>query len=207
MIRSPTTFSGRCVFEAQVGETSLLNETPDGDFYVFRVDQIDTTGSSVRLDEVRAEVLGLWRREEARQHALIQAEALADQLRLGGRPGRQWRVPKALSLGSTGADRPLRRGPARHGASPDLTAKLFGLVAEGEFAVAEVTDGWVDPDSWPRFNPATLPPTLRPSTILPKGLAESAAGTTPWRPSPKNSIADLGVSINQGAIDDILATY
>ena len=84
--------------------------------------------------------LTLWRQEEARQEALIQAEALADQLRLGGDMA-ETASAEGLELARTA---PIDRFGAEPeaAASPDLTAKLFGLGTD-EVAVAEIPDGWV----------------------------------------------------------------
>jgi peptidyl-prolyl cis-trans isomerase D len=180
------------VFSAEVGETSLLNETADSDYYVFRVDQV--TPPAIRsLDEVRAEVLGLWRREEARQHALIQAEALADQLRSA----------EGLSLGRT---EPINRfgSDPQAAASPDLTAKLFGL-ADGEVAVAEVPDGWVIL-TLAEVQPGDPAANAQAVDILAEGLAESLRNDA-LAAFTQELHRDLGVTVNQGAIDAILAAY
>ncbi len=189
------------VFAAEVGETSLLNETPDGDFYVFRVDQV-TPPAMRPLDEVRAEVLALWRRQEARQHALIQAEALADQLRLRGDIA-ELASTEGLSLGRT---EPINRYGAdpQAAASPDLIAKLFGL-AEGEFAVAEVPGGWVVL-KLAEVQPGDPAANVEAVDILAEGLAESLRNDV-LAAFTQELNRDLGVTINQGAIDAILAAY
>ena len=180
----------RDLFEAEVGETSLLGETPDGDFYVFRVERV--TPPALRpLAEVRAEVLDLWRREEARQHALIEAEALADRLRLGGEM-----VEIANEEGlSHGRTEPLGRfGGEPEAASPDLTAKLFGLANE-DVAVAEVAEGWVVM-KLAEVEPGD--PVAHTEAVLQNDVV--AAFT-------RELERDLGVSINQGAIDAVLSAY
>jgi peptidyl-prolyl cis-trans isomerase D len=189
------------VFSAEVGETSLLNETADSDYYVFRVDQV--TPPAIRsLDEVRAEVLGLWRREEARQHALIQAEALADQLRLDGDMA-ELASAEGLSLGRT---EPINRfgSDPQAAASPDLTAKLFGL-ADGEVAVAEVPDGWVIL-TLAEVQPGDPAANAQAVDILAEGLAESLRNDA-LAAFTQELHRDLGVTVNQGAIDAILAAY
>ena len=191
----------RDVFAAEIGETSLLSETPDGDYFVFRVDR--ATPPAVRsLDEVRTEVLDIWRQEEARQHALIQAEALADQLRLGIAMA-EIASAEGLSLGRT---EPIDRfgSDPDAAASPDLTAKLFGL-GEDEVAVAEVPDGWVVL-KLAEVQPGDPGANTQAVEILADGLAESLKKDV-LAAFTRELDRDLGVSINQGAIDAILAAY
>jgi peptidyl-prolyl cis-trans isomerase D len=188
------------VFSAEVGEASLLNETPDGDYYVFRVDQV-TPPAMPPLAEVRAEVVELWRQQEARQAALIEAEALADRVRLGADMA-EIASEEDLSLGRTPAID--RFGSDPEAASPDLTAKLFGL-APGEVAVAEVPEGWavlrlaeVQPGD-PEANAEAV-------DILAEGLAQSLRNDM-LTAFTRELERDLGVSINQAALDSVLASY
>jgi peptidyl-prolyl cis-trans isomerase D len=188
------------VFNAQIGETSLLSETTNGDYFVFRVDQV--TPPVLRpLDQVRTEVVALWRSEEARQHALIQAEALADKVRLGNDMA-ELAGEEGLSHGRTAAID--RFGSDPKAASPDLTAKLFGL-AKDEVAVAEVADGWtllklaeVEPGD-PVANAAAV-------NILADGLSQSLQNDM-LAAFTRELERDFGVSINQGAVDAVLSSY
>ena len=191
----------REVFNAEVGETSLLSETPDGDFYVFRVER--TTPPVLRpLDEVRAEVLDLWRQEEARQHALIRAEALADRLRLGGDMA-ELASEEGLSLDRT---EPIDRFGAEPAAaaSPDLTAKLFGLAGD-EVAVAEVPDGWAI-IRVAEVIPGDPTANTQAVDILADGLTQSLQNDV-LAAFTRELDRELGVSINQGAVDAVLAAY
>lgn len=191
----------RDVFAAQIGETSLLNETPDGDYFVFRVDR--ATPPALRtLDEVRAEVLDVWRREEARQHALIQAEALADQVRLGSDMAGIARA-EGLSVGRTASIDRFGSDPEA-AASPDLTAKLFGL-GQDEVAVAEVPDGWVVL-KLAEVQPGDPFANAQAVEILADALAQSLQNDI-LAAFTQELDRDLGVSINQGAIDAVLAAY
>ncbi len=191
----------RDVFAAEIGETSLLSETPDGDYFVFRVDR--ATPPALRtLDEVRAEVRDLWRREEARQHALIQAEALADQVRLGSDMA-GIASAEGLSLGRTA---PIDRfgSDPEAAVSPDLTAKLFGL-GKDEVAVAEVPDGWVVL-KLTEVQPGDPIANAQAVEILADGLAQSLQNDV-LAAFTRELHRDLGVSINQGAIDAVLSAY
>ncbi len=191
----------RDVFAAEIGETSLLSETPDGGYFVFRVDR--ATPPALRtLDEVRTEVLDLWRLEEARQHALIQAEALADQVRLGSDMA-GIASAEGLSLGRTA---PIDRfgSDPEAAASPDLTAKLFGL-GEDEIGVAEVPDGWVVL-KLAEVQPGDPAANAQAVEILADGLAQSLQNDV-LTAFTQELDRNLGVSINQGAIDAVLSAY
>lgn len=191
----------RDVFAAEIGETSLLSETTDGDYFVFRVDQ--ATPPALRpLDDVRAEVLDLWRQEEARQHALIQAEALADQVRLGSDMAGIANA-EGLSLGRTAAIDRFGSDPEA-AASPDLTAKLFGL-GEDEIAVAEVPDGWVVL-KLAEVQPGDPVANAQAVEVLADGLAQSLQNDV-LTAFTQELDRNLGVSINQGAIDAVLSAY
>jgi len=191
----------RDVFAAEIGETSLLSETPDGDYFVFRVDQ--ATPPALRpLDDVRAEVLDLWRQEEARQHALIQAEALADQVRLGSDMA-GIASAEGLSLGRTAAIDRFGSDPEA-AASPDLTAKLFGL-GEDEIAVAEAPDGWVVL-KLAEVQPGDPVANAQAVEILADGLAQSLQNDV-LTAFTQELDRNLGVSINQDAIDAVLSAY
>ncbi len=191
----------RDVFAAEIGETSLLSETPDGDYFVFRVDR--ATPPALRtLDEVRTEVLDLWRLEEARQHALIQAEALADQVRLGSDMA-GIASAEGLSFGQT---EPIDRfgSDPEAAASPELTAKLFGL-GEDEIGVAEVPDGWVVL-KLAGIQPGDPVANAQAVEILADGLAQSLQNDV-LTAFTRELDRSLGVSINQGAIDAVLSAY
>jgi peptidyl-prolyl cis-trans isomerase D len=191
----------RDVFAAEIGETSLLSETPDGDYFVFRVDQ--ATPPALRaLDEVRTKVLDLWRQEEARQHALIQAEALADQVRLGSDMA-GIASAEGLSLGRTAPIDRFGLDPEA-AASPDLTAKLFGLGVD-EIAVAEVPDGWVVL-KLAEVQPGDPVANAQAVEILADGLAQSLRNDV-MAAFTQELDRNLGVSINQGAIDAVLSAY
>lgn len=191
----------REVFAAETGETSLLSETTDGDYYVFRVEEV-TPPALPPLDEVRAEVLELWRQEEARQQALIRAEALADRLRLGGDMA-EIASEEGLSLTRTEPFDRFGAEPAA-AASPDLTAKLFGLSGD-EVAVAEVPDGWAVLKV-AEVIPGDPAANTEAVDILADGLTQSLQNDV-LAAFTRELDRDLGVSINQGAIDAVLAAY
>ena len=70
------------VRETRSGEDSLLTETPDGNYFILRVDGI-TPATTRPLDAVRADVIALWKQQERERLARAQAEALAQRARDG----------------------------------------------------------------------------------------------------------------------------
>ncbi|HRY25463.1 MAG TPA: peptidyl-prolyl cis-trans isomerase [Geminicoccaceae bacterium] len=70
------------IFAAPLEETSLLEETPGGTFYMFRVDASEPSRPR-RLDEVRDDVAALWRQEERQRLATERVEAIMADARSG----------------------------------------------------------------------------------------------------------------------------
>ncbi len=66
------------VFVAAAGETSLLEQTADGHYFVFRVDAVEPARDRP-LADVRAEVEAAWRAEEQAKKAKARAEELRPQ--------------------------------------------------------------------------------------------------------------------------------
>lgn len=69
----------RVAFETPAGETSLLEETDAGGYFVVKVDEI-TPPRLQPVDEVRAELIAAWQAEERRRLARERAEELRAQL-------------------------------------------------------------------------------------------------------------------------------
>jgi len=69
-------------FAAPEGQPSLLEETDDGRFYVFRVDAVEPE-RPLDLSEARDRVLAAWRAEEARRRARKVAQRVLDDLEAG----------------------------------------------------------------------------------------------------------------------------
>ncbi len=72
----------QAIFAAPVDETSLLQETPDGIFYMFRVDAVEPARPR-RLDEVRDEVAELWHQETRQRLATERAGEIMLDARAG----------------------------------------------------------------------------------------------------------------------------
>ncbi len=187
------------VFAAEVGEPSLVTELPEGGYYVFRVDRV--TPAALRpLAEVRDQVIDLWRREEARQRVLIDAEALADRIRLGTAMAAA-AESEGLSLGRTA---PLDRFGSDAGGTPDLTAKLFSLAVD-EVAVAETPDGWVVA-KLAVIEPGV--PTADPEAVdsLAQGLTESLRADA-MNAFTRELDRNFGVTVNQAAVEAAMSAY
>jgi peptidyl-prolyl cis-trans isomerase D len=191
----------RDVFTAQPGEASLLSETPDGDYFVFRVDKV-TPPALPPLDDVRADVLDLWRHEEARQKALVEAEAIADRLRLGTDMA-EVASEDNLELGRTPALDRFGKG-SEEPAAPDLTAKLFSLGPD-EVAVAEVPDGWVVL-KLAEVEPGDPQANSQAVDILADGLTQAMRNDM-LTGFTQELERNLGVTINQKAVDTIMSAY
>lgn len=72
------------IFAAPVGEVSLLEESPQGAFYMFRVDA-EAEPRPWRLDEVRDELVALWREREQNRLAAERATRIMADVRSGRR--------------------------------------------------------------------------------------------------------------------------
>jgi peptidyl-prolyl cis-trans isomerase D len=70
------------VFRAPVGETSLLEETPAGQFYIFRVNSVQEPARRP-LEAVRDEVAELWRTREQDRAAAERIEQIMADARAG----------------------------------------------------------------------------------------------------------------------------
>ncbi len=66
----------------QPGEASTLKETRDGDFFMVRVDDV-TPAQKRPLEDVRNEVVELWRSSEQERLAQEKAEAIAERVEAG----------------------------------------------------------------------------------------------------------------------------
>ena len=128
------------IFAANAGETSLLEQTADGRYYVYRVDKVEPAHERP-LSEVRDQVEQAWRTEQQK----AKAKARAEELRAAASG------PASLDeLAKANADtRPVEVTPllrtddgAQQGLSAAAVAAMFATPA-GEVAaqVVEVPDG------------------------------------------------------------------
>lgn len=113
-------------FAAGEGEPSLLEETGDGRYYVFRVDAIEPQ-RPLGLEEARERILAAYEAEQRRKAAKTLAETLLERLRAGESPE---------TVVATPGVRRERVGPLRR--SDDAAAQgLAAAVVRAAFARAE----------------------------------------------------------------------
>lgn len=110
------------IYATQVGRDSDLTETPDGGFYVLRVDSV-TPPTQKPLDQVRAEVTRGWQGEQRR----ARAETVAKQILARVEAGEELSVV-APALGAqfqTTQPFPRSGGGAGIALGTDMAAQLF----------------------------------------------------------------------------------
>lgn len=194
----PTSRFLEVAFETQPGEESLLIETGEADYFVLRVDGV--TPAQLRpLDQVRDEVVELWRESQRARIARERAEALAERARAGA------------SLEQLGSEQgyevtttePLRRFDSG-GPSPSLASKLFQL-QPGEFATIPGNDGHILV-ALGEITPAD--PAAHPEEVA---ELRDAVGASMENDMLDQLIAsfqeDYGVTVNQALLDDVLASF
>lgn len=129
------------VFAAAQGETSLLEQTDDGNrYFMFRVDAVEPAHDRP-LAEVRDEVSKAWRAEEQQKGAKARAEELRQQ---ASNPAALAELAQQHADARLVAFGPVVRGDdgAKEGLSPAAIASLFATPS-GELAagVVEVPGG------------------------------------------------------------------
>jgi peptidyl-prolyl cis-trans isomerase D len=124
-------------FETPDGERSLLRETPEGGYYVVRVDGV--TPSQVRpFDEVRDQVAEEWRADQRAQAAEQAAQEMAEAID-GGTPLAELAAGRGLDIANTP---PLKRSGNQQAGSAAraLAGQLFD-VEVGQAVTAGVQGG------------------------------------------------------------------
>lgn len=128
----------KVLFETEKGEDSQLSETGAGEYFVLRVDGV--TPTAVRpLEEVRDQVVAVWRSEQQKLRANDTAKGILAALN-DGKSLATLALPHGLTVTAT---KPFKRNGA--GADPVLSS---GLIADlfnrkvGETAMGESTTGF-----------------------------------------------------------------
>ncbi len=122
-------------FSTAEGELSLLTETPDGGYFILRVDKV-TPAALKPLESVRSEVVEAWKAEQRHKAAEARAQAIADRVK-GGKALAELAAEMRLEVTTT--DPFTRYGPEL---PPDLVAKLFAAPVKG-VATAEAAKGYL----------------------------------------------------------------
>jgi peptidyl-prolyl cis-trans isomerase D len=124
-------------FGIQQGTASNLTETPDGDYFIVRVDAV--TPATLRpLDTIRSEVIAAWQAEQRSQLAAKKAGEIEERLKAGSTPQDVTAtVPGAVA----GITPPLTRARRETGGlPPGLVQRLFEM-KQSEVATAPTQDG------------------------------------------------------------------
>lgn len=181
------------------GETSLLIETREGDYFVLRVDGI-TPPRRLTLDEAREDVTELWRQDRLIERAEERAEGLAERAK-SGESLEEIGATEDLNVENTGPiDR--RQNQFTSTISADLVAALFAarpgdIVSApsfGGYAVARLdeiiaADRSADPETFEAIENDLK--TAFQSDLL-GGFLTTLQG-------------EVGVTVNQQALNDLLA--
>ncbi len=129
----------QAAFGLQQGAATTLTETPDGDYFIARVDAI--TPATLRpLESIRAEVVAAWQADQRAQRATKKAGEVEERLKAGSTPQDiAASVPGAVA-GVTPAL--TRAGRENGGLPPGLVQRLFEM-KQGEVATAPTQDGQI----------------------------------------------------------------
>jgi peptidyl-prolyl cis-trans isomerase D len=183
------------------GETSVLSETLDGDYFIVRVDG-ETPAKKKPLEEVKDEVAGMWRAGERARLAKEQADALAERLR-NGEDFATLAAAEKLTVQQT---EPITRFESNPQRTPSalLSQQLFDI-AEGEVTTTATGSGQVV---------ARLKEVLPPESAgRDEKLAQVQAQLTE---SLQNDIfqqflgalqQEFDVTINQRLVDQVLTEF
>ena len=129
----------KTAFATAQGQTSGLEQVPNGSFYLVRIDSI-TAPALKPFDAVKDEVKNAWTAEQRTQKVAEQAKALADQVK-PDQPLAKLAAAQKLQLSTT---KPfIRANPGNQAGVPaPVVAKLFEL-QPGGVTTAETPDGEV----------------------------------------------------------------
>ena len=117
------------IFSAPEGETSLLEETRDGRYYVFRVDKVENE-RPLTLEEGRRRIITVYKLEQQEKAAKSLAETLLKQLETGKSPAEiAQNFPGVRQLQAEGLKRD--EDGSRFGLSPEIVAAIFERREEG----------------------------------------------------------------------------
>jgi len=121
-------------FQTVEGETSILTESPDGGYFVLRVDRVISSAKRP-FDQVRDRVLTDWSETQRAGQAEATATKLAEAIRAGTAP-----AEAATAAGFALANpEPLARGQTPAPTTPDLVDVLF-KAKKGEVLVHNDAD-------------------------------------------------------------------
>ena len=189
------------IFDTAPGEDSLLSETGDGGYFILRVDGV--TPAQLRpLDEVRDQVVALWRDAHQAEKVREVATALADRAR-NGESLEDIAQAEGYSVETTVPLTRFESDPARS-IAPSLAGKLFDL-KRGEIDTVLAPDGHVVFELL-EIQAADTASQETAVTALSTGLS-NAMRNDMLEQFMANLRAEYSVTVNQTAIDNVLTTF
>lgn len=182
------------VFQTAPGENSLLTETRDGNYFVVRVNSV-TEAATRPLEQVREELVTLWRDLESDRLTRERAEALAQRARDGETLAK---IAQSEGLKVTVTEPVTRRQTESQGLpSRELVSKLFEI-APKEVAVAAAPAGYLVA-KLTEIQPADPDADPEAVTRIRDGLAGTLQGDV-LAGFVGTMRAQIGVSINDRAV-------
>lgn len=122
-----------------IGETSILTETLEGDYFILRVDG-ETPAQKKPLAEVRGQLIEFWRERERTRLAEEKAKVLADRLRSGATLAA---VAEAEGLELKQTEPVTRFESAPQRVPSPLVAQQIFEIAEGEVTTVATGQGQI----------------------------------------------------------------
>lgn len=127
----------KTAFSTDAGQMSQLNDLGENGYYVLQVDKV-TPAAVKPLDQVKAEVTGLWQQEKRDAELATLAKEIADQVK----PGRKLSDLAAERKLATFTTEPMSRAGGDPKVPPTLVAGIFGA-KPGAAVFAKGNDGYV----------------------------------------------------------------
>ncbi len=128
------------LFVTATGEESTLGQTPDGSYYILRVEEI--VPSALRpLDEVRDEIVANWQAEQRREATQARALAIVERIE-NGEPLAGIAVAEGLEIIDSKPFTRRGEGVESKLLTPVLVGDMFRL-QPGQASMAETGDGFV----------------------------------------------------------------
>ncbi len=188
-------------FETEAGNESLITETGDGDYFILRVDSV--TPAQLRpLNEVRDEVIELWRDAQRANLAREKAEALAKRAEAGSEI-EALAAEAGLGVSSTAPITRFETSPERT-PTPALASKLF-QIQPGGVTTAPAPGGHVVAKLI-EIQPADPAGNADAVAAVRDGLAGSLQGDM-LEQFVATLRAEYVVTVNERMLQDLLATF
>ena len=156
-------------FQTEEGETSILTETPEGGYFVLRVDRVIASAKRP-FEDVRERVLADWTESQRAE----QAQAAADKLAEAVRAGTDFAEAGAAAGFAEAKPGPFARSDVPPPTTPDLVEAVF---AAGKGQVIVVNDA--DRVFVARIDDVTVPNPAGPNPAGPNSDGPNSDGPNP----------------------------